>query len=344
MLVSFLKKMILVTLALCAFASNQIQAADQALTKIVLSTPGPRNVSYLPVDLISKIGADKAEGVDLQILHTGGGGVALNHLLNRNADFAVAGFPAAMSMRANGSNIVGIAAVNEDPLFIFMVRAELKDKVKRFADLKGKVVGVNTSSLTSKTTSQQLTELLLRADGLDPDGVRLMPAGQSWKEQSAMINSGTVDAIMGDEPFASRLLAEKKVFFLANLAEPATTAKIPGAHFLHASLTTRADLIAGDPEKVARMVRIMRATLQWIASHRPEELVEKLDIKDQAERESLLASLKKYPRLYSKDGRFSTRQLGETEIFFHKSCSDNPACQALKIESMIMDKWSGRRE
>lgn len=332
-------------LVMSVVAIMPTQAADKALTKIVLSVPGPRNISYLPLDLIPRIGADKAEGVELQLLHTGGGGVALNNLVNRNADFAVAGFPAAMSIRANGGNVVGIAAVDDAPLFIFMVRADLKNKVKRFADLKGKVVGVNTSSLSSKTTSQQLTELLLRSDGIDPNMmVRLIPAGQSWKEQSAMINTNTADAIMGDEPFASRLLAQKKVFFLANLADPATTAKIPGSNFLHAALVTRTELLENDPEKAASMTRMIRAALQWIASHRAEEIVEKLDIKDHEEREALLASLKKYPRLYSKDGRFSTRQLSETELFFHTTSRDNPAAQALKIESMIVDKWSGRRD
>ncbi len=37
------------------------QAAEPP-QQIVVSVPGPRSLSYLPIDLISKIGADKAEG------------------------------------------------------------------------------------------------------------------------------------------------------------------------------------------------------------------------------------------------------------------------------------------
>lgn len=328
-----------------AIAVSQAATTAEAVTeRIVLSAPGPRNISYLPVDLIPKIGADRAEGVELQLLPTGGGAVALGNLMNRNADFAVAGFPAAMSLRVNGGPVVGIAAVDQAPLFILMVRAELKHKVKRIADLKGKVIGVNTSSLSSKTTSQQLAELLLQSDGVRADQVRILPAGQSWAEQSSLIYSGMVDAIMGDEPFASRLLAENKVFFLADLTDPATTRRVPGADFLHATLETRADLIASDAPKVARMVRIMRRSLQWIATHTPEELVAKLDIKDRAERESLLRSLKKYPRLFSADGAFSSRQLRETELFFQGAAVGTPAAPALKLETMIDDTWVGRRD
>lgn len=318
--------------------------AEPSLPVILLSAPGPRNISYLPVDLITKIGADREEGFQMQVASTGGGAVALTNLMNRNAEFAVAGLPAAMSLNAKGERTVAIAAVDDRPLFVFMVRRELQGTVQGFADLKGKIIGVNTSSLTSKTTSQQLVELLLASADINPNMVRLLPAGQSWKEQSSLIKSGSVDALMGDEPFASRLLAENKVFFLANLADPAFQSKIAGANFLHATLLTRSELIDQEPEKVAKVVRCLRRTLQWIAAHTPEELVAKLDLQDQDELDSLLACLKKYPNLYSQDGRFSTRQLQESEQFFRASSRDDPAAQGLKVEAMVKDTWAERRE
>ncbi|MEI7843722.1 MAG: ABC transporter substrate-binding protein [Gallionellaceae bacterium] len=306
-----------------------LSSSALALEKITLSAPGPRNLSYLPVDLIPAIGADTEEGVALEIFHVGGGGVALNNLMNRNADFAVAGFPAVMSLHANGGDVVGIAAVDNAPLFVLMVRSGLKGKVKRIADLRGKVIGVNTSTKNSKTTSQQLAELLLQSDGVDLDMARIVPAGQSWAEQSSLIISGTADAVMGDEPFASRLAKEGHVFFLANLAEAATTKKIMGANFLHATLATRGDIIQSSPEKVAKMVRMMAKSLAWIANHQPAEIVDRLKITDPEERASLLLSLKKYPHAFSRDGRFSTEQLKETELFFHSTNKDNAKAQAV---------------
>lgn len=330
---------LLVAALLCGAFPAQ---ADPAPLKITVSVPGPRNISYLPVDLITRIGADKAEGAEIQLLHTGGGGVALANLMNRNADFAVAGMPAAMSLRANGGKVTVIAAVDDAPLFIFMVRADLKGKVKRIADLKGKVIGVNTSSLSSKTTSQQLAELVLKSDGVTANMVRIVAAGQSWLEQSSLLESKTADAIMGDEPFASRLLAENKVFFLANLADPETSDKIPGANFLHAALETRDETLSEDPRKVEKMVAILRRSLQWVANHTPEQIADALGITDKEERVAMIASLKKYPHLYSKDGRLLARQLRETEIFFHSTSEGNAAAQGLKVETMVADKWAGR--
>lgn len=332
---------LLIAALLCCALPAQ---ADTVPLKITVSVPGPRNISYLPIDLIPRIGADKAEGAEVQLLHTGGGGVALSNLMNRNADFAVAGMPAAMSLRANGGKVTVIAAVDDAPLFILMVRADLKSKVKRVADLKGKVVGVNTSSLSSKTTSQQLAELVLKSEGVAANMVRMVPAGQSWLEQSSLLESRAVDAIMGDEPFASRLLAENKVFFLTNLADPKTSEKIPGANFLHAALETREETLNADPGKVEKMVAILRRALQWVASHTPEQIVDTLGIEDKEERASLIVSLKKYPNLYSKDGKLSAKQLKETERFFHGTSQGNPAAQALKVESMVAGKWAGNKD
>lgn len=328
--------------ALLSFAPAAFSA--DAPMRIVVSVPGPRNLSYLPIDLISKIGADRAEGAEIRLLHTGGGAVALQNLANRNCDFAVAGVPAAMSQQLSGNRVTVIAAVDDAPLFILMVRSELKGKVKRVADLKGRVVGVNTSSLSSKTTSQQLAELILRTDGVSPDEVRIVPAGQSWVEQSSLLISGTVDAVMGDEPFASRLLEEKQVFFLADLTDPAVMQRIPGANFLHAAVETRPELLANEPAKAEKMVKMLRRTLQWMAGRTPQEIVDKLGVRDRAEKDSLIGSLRKYKNIYSRDGRFSTRQLHDTDIFFHTTSEGDSAAQSLKLETMVVDKWAGRKE
>ena len=322
---------------------NPAYGAD-SLISLTISVPGPRNLSYLPIDLISRIGADRAEGAAVNILHTGGGGLALQNLVRRNSDFAVAGAPAILSQNVKGEPVTILAAVDDLPLFMLMVRADLQGQIKRIADLKGRVIGVNSSSMSSKTTSQQLVELLLRSDNVALDTVRIIQAGQSWEQQSAILLSGTADAVMGDEPFASRLLSMKKVFFLVNLAEPTTAERIPGAGFLHAALTTRPDVLQENPRKVEKMVSVLRRTLQWITTHTPEQIVAALDIKKREERESLLKSLRKYHRVYSPDGRLSTKQLHETETFFRAVEHDNPAAQKLTVESMVVDKWAGRRE
>jgi len=312
-----------------------------AQVRLSVAVPGPLNLSYLPIDLAAKIGADTAEGAELILTQLGGGGQALQYLENRNVDFAVAGVPAALSAKARGKDVVVVAAVDDLPLFVFMVRADLKGDVKRPRDLKGRVVGVNTSSLASKTTSQQLAELILKNDGVSPAQVRIIAAGQSWDEQSSLILTKSADAILGDEPFASRLKEAGEVFFLTNLSNPADAAKIPGAAFLHAGVETRSDVIRDAPAKVEKMVAVVRRTLQWMATRSPQQIVDALGVSDDATRTSLIKTLGQYPRLYSPDGKLSARQIAETDTFY--AASEGTAGKTPRLADMTDDRWAGRK-
>jgi NitT/TauT family transport system substrate-binding protein len=311
-----------------------------AQEQVTVAYPGPFNVSYLPLDLIPKIGTDRAEGIRLMPRHTGGGGAALQQLQTRNADFAVAGVPAAMSARANGNDVVVVAAVDDLAVFVLTVRSDLKGVVKRPRDLAGRVVGVTSSSLSVKTISHQLAELLLKNDGLSPDHVRIVAAGQSWEEQSAVMRSGSADAILGFEPFASRLRDAGLAFFLFNLGTPADANRVPGAGLLQAALETRSDVVRNTPRKVEAMVAAIRRTLQWMAQQTPEKIVDTLEIKDADTRAALLKSLRQYPRLYSTDARFSEHQLRETALFYGAT---EGATRPVAIEDLIDSRWAGRK-
>jgi len=325
-------------LALCA-----MPLFAQAL-RITVSVPGPGAASYLPVELITRIGADRAEGAELTVSFADGGGIAVSEMLTNNADFAVVGLPAAMSARLKDKRVVALAAVNDLPLYVLMVRQGLQGKVKTIADLKGKTIGVHSHSITSKTTSQQVLELLLNQAGVPPNGYRLVSVGQRWESESSMLSSGEADAVMGDEPHATRMIEQKTAFSLFHLGDPKTIGRYAGSGFLRGALIGRSDRIEQDSKKAEVMVRILSRTLQWIATHSAEEFAEKLDIKNADERARLVALFKKYPRQYSTDGKFSARQLNESEIFFRKSQAANPAASSFALESMIIDRWSGRKD
>ncbi len=331
-----------VCLAVACLLASQLGLAQA--TRITVSVPGPGAASYLPLALAAKIGADKAEGAELNLRYVAGGGVAIQEMLSGNAEFAVLGLPAAMSARLKDNRIVALAAVNDLPLYVLLVRSGLKGKVRTVADLRGRVVGVHSNSITTKTNSHQLIELLLRQAGVPPESVRFVSVGQRWSSEAAMLAEGSADAVMGDEPHAARMVAEGTAFQLLHLGEPGVAAGIPGGGFLRGTLVGRRDRIDADPRKAEVMVRILRRTLAWIAGHGPEEIIALAGIEDPKERRYMLETLGRYPRQYSVDGRFSRRQLQETETFFRNSQAGNAAAQTFNVESMIMDRWVGRKE
>lgn len=332
-------RFLLLAAALCLSA---IVRADPV--RLTVAVPGPGAASYLPIELIPRIGADKAEGAEVHIVFSPSGGSALGEVTSNNADFALVGMPAAMSLRLRDPRIVALAPVNDLPLYVLLVRQGLKGEVRTIADLKGRSIGLHSDSAATKNTSQQVLELLFRRGGVLPNSYRKVVVGRRWEAEAMMLRSGEVDAVIGDEPHATRMVEEKIAFPLLHLGDPQTMRLYPGTGFLRGVVVGRKDRMDSDPAKYEKMVRIIRRTLEWMASHTPEDIVSRLDIVDPAERKRLLALLHQYPRQYSTDGRFSTRQLSETEIFFIDSQRGIPAAENFRIESMVVDRWAGRKD
>ena len=317
-------------------------AQTAAATPVTLSVPGPGNSVSTPLEFAVKLGLDRAEGLALRLRFVGGGGVAIKELLSGNTDFGVFGLPAAMGTNVGERRLVALAALDDLPLYTLMVRADLAGSIKSVADLKGRVIGIHSNSLSTKTTSHLLADLVLRTHNVAPDSVRYIAAGQSWETQSAAFISKTVDASMCDEPFGTRLAEERLAFQLFSTGNPADARTTPGAGFLRATLIARADLVSARAGLAERMVKVVQRALAELARRTPEQIADVLEL-PAAERKAFVAVFRKYPRQYSTDGKFSTAQLRDTEAFFRASTAGDAAAQRFAVDSMLVDRWAGRK-
>jgi len=313
-------------------------AAHAENISLTLATAGPGNLSHLPVDLIKKIGADKAENVSLEIRYFSGGPLAFKDMLSHNADFAVAGAPALAMLKMQGEPVVSMAAVNLVPTFTLMIHPELKEQIKSIHDLKGRVIGINSSNTQNKSTSQMLTEFVLSQANIPLNSIKFVAAGQTLNEQSAALTSGTVDALMGDEPFASVLQNAGQAVILADFHHPDTSRQLLGGLMLNAQLATRTDMIQHNPEAVKRMARIMQRTLQYIQQHTAEQIVAVLALPE-AESNNLLTVLKKHKSIYSPTGELTPESIKTANRFFQSVNAQNPKAQAFPFESMFDTQW-----
>lgn len=325
-----------------AVAAPAPAAADSAQA-VTLSVPGPGDSVAMPAELAVRLGLDRARGIALRLRFVGGGGVAISELNSRNADYAIFGLPAMMQSDLRGAQLRALAAIDDLPLYSLMVRSDLRTTIRRVADLRGRVVGVHSYALGSKTTSQQVLELLLRTSHVPLESVHMVPAGQSWETQSAALRSRSVDASLCDEPFGLRMVREGIAVPLFSTGRPEDLRRLPGGGFLRAVLVARQDAIAQDPDLAGRMVDTLRASLQWIAAHPAETLADQLELARGPEREAFIEVFQRFPRQYSRDGRFSQRQLRETENFFRDAEADNPGAQNLSLDNLIDDRWAGRK-
>lgn len=335
------RRRIFVNAALIALGGNShIAAAAANQPRVAIAVPGPGNLLFLPITLAHKIGADGAEGIDLDIRYVGGGPQAFQEMLDRNTDFSAGGLAALGLQKASGKPVVCIAPTTRVPAYTLVARKELERSVKTIRDLKGKVVGVKGHVPGGRSTSQLFTEFVLDQGGVSSDKVNYVAVGQAYDSQQAALLTGTVDAIMGDEPFASRLVKEKSAFVLADFHNLDLTRKLLGGLFLNGHIATRDDVIANQPEKVAKVVNAINRALVWINSHTAQQFVDALQIDSKDERSALLESLLLHKNIYAPDGKISRDQVATVNRFLHAVDKD-VSVQALDLRSIVNTKWSG---
>src|SRR5579863_4784197 len=247
-----------IALAAVAASAHFAPVQSKPVKEIKLSVPGPGSGESLLLELVNKLGIDRDEGILLRLQFVDGGGVALDELMSANVSFAVLGLPAAMNSAIQDPRIVALAAIHDLPLYTLMVRSDLRGKVKRVEDLKGRTIGVHSSTLATRATSRQLTELVLQNHGVSLDDVRLVADGQSWATISAGIVSGEVDASMCDEPLGEQLAQSKLAFPMFSTGNPEDARSVAGGGFLRGVLISRRDYVAADPATAERMVRIIQ--------------------------------------------------------------------------------------
>jgi NitT/TauT family transport system substrate-binding protein len=297
---------------------------------IVLSVPGPGSLVYMPVQLAKAIEADRAEGLELKLRFFSGGPLAIRDLSDNNSDFAVVGLPAIASSRADQMSVLAIGQLSQAAMVTLMLHSSLKNKVHNIAQLKGMRIGVNTSTRTARSTSQMLTEYVIQRAGLKISEVQIIPAGQNREAQRAALVSNTVDAVMGDEPFATELGNQGLATILVNLYNPQKSRELLGGPFVHAALATREEVYQQYPQTVRKVQRMFDRTLLWIATHSPAEVIVKLAKQpgfDGANKQALLSVLQKNPGMYPEHCAWDAQAVETTEKFVHEMATNQKEIQ-----------------
>lgn len=316
--------------------------AAAAPIPVSIALPGPGALPMLPVDLISRIGADKEVGLQLTPRYFGGGPLAIKDMMAGNSDFSAMGFSALAETAGIEGKAFSIASMVQVPAYTLMVSEKLKVKIKTPADLRGRSIGVHSGSKGGKSTGQHIVEFLLKRAQVNPQDVNFISAGQNYKSYAAALQSGAADAIITNEPSASQLEAAGSAYRLVDLHDPAATRKYFGSLFQYTQLSTRADVILHQPDKVNRMVGALLLSLKWIQQHSPQEIADRMGIRDKEQHAILVRVLEKNKGMFSSDGVFSAEALKGTATLI-QALSDEKG-HAPNLGPLIDDQWVGRRQ
>lgn len=307
-------------LLICATFSARLHAET-----VLLAVPGPGTLSYLPVYLAKAIAADQAEGLDLKLRYVSGGPIALRDLNENNSDFAAAGLAAIADARAGGMPVAAIGQLSQSAMYVFLLRSDLKNQVRTIAQLKGKRIGTASSTSVTRSMGHMMSEYLVQRAGLKSSDVQFVSVGQNRESQRASLSSGSVDAVMGDEPFSSELVAQGVAVRLADLYLPKNSRELLGGPVVHAALVSRDDVLVRHPDTVRKVMRMYDRTLQWMAQHTAQEIIDKLAEFpgfDPEKNKQLVPILQRNQGMFPSRISWDSEAVTTTERFFHSTARD----------------------
>ena len=183
-------KVAAIAAALIAFLAADAHAQQKPLKKVSIAVGTTiLNVAYPQLTLASTLGYWKSEGYDVELLPAGASLQALQQMVANNAQFGQ--INASVIVQANAKNDLPVRVVMANGVIDWSIAVDSDGPIKSVKDLKGKTVGV----FSLATGGIAYFNSLLRANGLDPKDVDLIPLGLGAPPLEAM-KSNKVQALL----------------------------------------------------------------------------------------------------------------------------------------------------
>jgi NitT/TauT family transport system substrate-binding protein len=166
-------------------------------------------------------------------------------------------------------------------------------------DLAGKNVGVSAPG----SSTDFFLKYLLSKNGVDPNSVAVVGVGLDATAVAAM-EHGKVNAAVMLDPAITLLQGKfKDLKVLSDTRTQKDTLDVFAGEYPGGALYTRADWIAKNEATTQKLTNAIVATLKWIHSHSPEDIMAKMpDEFVGADKALYLAALKNTMPMYSTTG------------------------------------------
>jgi NitT/TauT family transport system substrate-binding protein len=222
---------------------------------------------YLPFVIASSRGDFKKEGLNVQIGVYSGGAKALQALLGGSADIVAGAYSNTITMAVKNQKLVSFATQAVCPGWVFGVTKANRGKIKSYADLKGKRIGVSSPG---SSFHMGVNYLLSRA-GVKPEDVSIIGVGSS-SGAIAAARSGQIDALMTNDPVATVLEDSGDLFPLAEMRTEAGSRETLGGNYPEASIYATRDFIAKNPKTIQAIANAIVSAEKWMATATPEQV------------------------------------------------------------------------
>ncbi len=242
--------------------------------KISVAIGSAASLIYLPWDLAKALNYFENENLDVDLQYQSGGTQAATALLSGSVDFSGNSLDHSIRAQLQGKPTKMVVSFARLPGVALVVRSDQKDKIKTFADFKGKTVGATS---VGSGTHILLTYLLKTQGNLEP-GKDYKFATVGSGTMAAVLDKGDVVAAMNSDPFITQYVDAGKGFVFADLRKEDDSKKYIGGSgaYQFTGAVTRVDYLQKNPEVVQRVVNALVRANRFIAANTAANIAAKL--------------------------------------------------------------------
>jgi NitT/TauT family transport system substrate-binding protein len=320
-----LKKSIRNTLAGLA-ALALMSGAAQAQSKVTIAVGGAACLCYLPTVLAEQLGEYKKAGVQVELVDFKGGSQSLTAVIGGSADVVSGYFDHCVNLAAKNQALEAFVVYDRYPGLALVVGPKQTATIKSVKDLKDKRVGVSAPG----SSTDFFLKYLLSKNGVDPNSVGVVGIGLGATAIAAM-EQGSVDAAVMLDPAITQLQGRNKdLIILSDTRTQHDTLAVFGGEYPGGALYTKSGWIAAHPKETQALTNAIVATLKWIHSHTPEEIMAKMpDNLVGPDKALYLAALKNTIPMYSTTGKMDPKGAEAVLAVFSQS---SPEVRNAKID------------
>ena len=270
-----------------------------AQSKITLAVGGAGCLCYLPTMLAEQLGEYKKAGLTVEIVDFKGGSQSLTAVIGGSADVVSGYFDHCVNLAAKHQELQAFVVYDRYPGLALVVGPQQTGKINSVKDLADKKVGVSAPG----SSTDFFLKYLLSKNSVDPNSVGVVGIGLAATAVAAM-DQGSVDAAVMLDPSVTLLQAKyKNLKILSDTRTQSDTLSVFGGEYPGGALYTKAGWIAAHPKETQALTNAIVATLKWIHSHTPEEIMAKMPENLVGPDKALyLAALKNTIPMYSTTG------------------------------------------
>jgi sulfonate transport system substrate-binding protein len=294
-------------------------ASAQGKAKVTIAVGGAGCLCYLPTVLAKQLGEYDKAGLEIELVDFKGGSQALTAVLGGSADVVSGYYDHCVNLAAKGQALQAFVVYDRYPGLVLAVSPKQTGVINSVKDLAGKKVGVSAPG----SSTHYFLNYLLKKNGVAADTVAVIGIGLTSSAVAAM-EQGSVDAAVMLDPAPSLLQGKyKDLKILSDTRTAKDNLDVFGGDYPGGALYTRTDWIAKNEKTAQGLANALVATLKWIHSHTPEEIMAKMpDELVGPDKALYLAALKNTMPMYSTTGRMDPKGAAAVLAVFSQSSAE----------------------